>query len=372
VAPASPHGIPAAATGHRAPSGERAADPDLLLLRSGELSAGFPWQKVAGIELSEEAEAGAPAISMHAILEGGNGRSVADEPYRINWKSQDGAGALTCEFLAGVVPASSAASRGVELVLEPVETSPEAACRVITLLDYLTGEPERAPEEPAPEFAANAPEPAAEAVEAVQVEAVQVEAVQVEAEAPTARVELLPPSITMPAATPPVVPPSVPPYVPTLVASAAPPALPAMPDMASYPAAAVITPRIGPDEFPRGPALVAVRYLPARVAIARVLRSLGFFAAEAPDNQELPTLLSRGSYSVVFAEPPDPVDPSWQEALKRAHESGIAVAVVTSRLRARARDPLRLLQDAPRLYHPFREGEIERTLGTLRASERSR
>ena len=118
-------------------------------------------------------------------------------------------------------------------------------------------------------------------------------------------------------------------------------------------------------EYPRGPALVAVRYLPARVAVTRVLRSLGWYAVQAPDNQELPALLLQGQYSVVFAEPPDPLDRVWLDALQRLRAAGGRVIVVASRMRAGGSDPLRVLGDVPRLLHPFREGEVEQALRAL-------
>jgi hypothetical protein len=277
--------------------------------------AGFPWTEVLSFDLAEKGDDGAGQSSLYTLLEAEGGRQPTSEPYRLRWRSGGGVQSIRCERMAGVVAAAEAAARGVEIVIAPASGAGEPPCRLLTLLDYLSG---AGPEQAAPPAPAKTPERTA---------------------SPASREAARPQHET------------------SARTSASGPNT--LEDLGRLRAAA-----------PRGSALVAVRYLPARVAITRVLRSLGWSVVQAPDNQELPGLLRLDSYAVVFAEPPDPLEPGWVEAARRVHAAGGSVVVVASRLRAAGRDPLRELGEAPRLLHPFREGEIERVLAALASPSR--
>ena len=149
------------------------------------------------------------------------------------------------------------------------------------------------------------------------------------------------------------------PPIPAPIPRAAPPAHPET-------SATVMDSARSASRTARHSGLVAVRYLPARVAIGRMLRSLGWFVLEATELEDLPGMLARVRYTAVFTEAPDAASPGWLAALERARAEGALVIAVGSRLRGRANDPLATMGDLPRLLHPFQEAEFERVLVDLR------
>lgn len=377
---------------------------DLLLLRSGDTWVGVPWESVAGLGLSDDPKLGRhPApISLRAIL-GMEGRpdgcEVAVEPYCLTWKTETGLHALSCEVLGGVVAAPAAAGRDVDLVWLPGDSA--LGGRLLPLVEYFAssrcGDREQVPHE-----ARSLDDPTGSAAFTQQPAD---DAVREPRSAPSMDPEffsVFPPQPTVSgsvAETLPAPPPGISGERP---ASPAPLALPLSSNVQPPPGApmspaaadlstieAVPTSAFGgtdavgfrdveillrPDSIPIGDchvlrdlgrsALVSVRYLPARVTIARALRAHGWFVVETADNQELPATLQRVRSNVVFAEAPERPTPAWMEALGQAREAGIRIVGVASRLRGASNNPLRVLGDVPRLLYPFQDAELERLLDT--------
>jgi len=402
-APSTPAGSPAAAS-KSGSAAERPPlppeDPELLLLRSGQTWVGFPWADVGGIGLAEEAEDDGSGASLAWILREDVSGPPPAEPYRITWETSGGTRALLCEVLGSVVAASVAATRGVELVLSPGPATGEGAepCQVRTLVEFLV-EPrvrveapprrpdvgllerlglERRAEVPAPEARSCTSEPEAPATPRPEPEARV-------PEIPASVVETAPqpgpePQLLEDAGTPPAVdegdglpPPR------TAVSDEVSTESPGIPEdtvPASEPApvGGGPDPRVAdspangaPAARATGPAaLVAVRYLPARVTISRQLRALGWFVTEAADNQELPSLIRRLPYRVVFAEAPETPELAWMEAVRHAREARIPVFAVASRLSWRGGRAAAASGAAARLLYPFHESEVEKLLAELR------
>ncbi len=122
-----------------------------------------------------------------------------------------------------------------------------------------------------------------------------------------------------------------------------------------------------PPSSPVAPTgLVAIRYLPARVSIARALRSRGWFLRETADLAEVPPWLRKVRYQAAFIELLDEEMPDLIPALQAAASRGCRIIAVGSRLRGYAGVPLQDLGDIPRLLYPFQESEVERILDSLR------
>jgi hypothetical protein len=113
-------------------------------------------------------------------------------------------------------------------------------------------------------------------------------------------------------------------------------------------------------------ALVAVHYLPARVAVVRMLRSAGWSVEEEAQPQNLFRRLQGQSPDVLFVEPTGPFSESTQERLHELVASGSRVVVLGSRLRPGQATPEGVLGRAPRLHFPFTEEESRELLGYLR------
>ena len=114
-------------------------------------------------------------------------------------------------------------------------------------------------------------------------------------------------------------------------------------------------------------ALVAVHYLPARVAVVRMLRSAGWSVEEEAQPQHLFRRLQGQAPDVLFVEPTAPFSESTQEKLHELVASGARVVVLGSRLRPGQSAPKGVLGAAPRLHFPFTEEESRELLGYLRA-----
>ena len=117
-------------------------------------------------------------------------------------------------------------------------------------------------------------------------------------------------------------------------------------------------------------ALLAVRYLPARVALARWLRLNGWTIQEAVDLPDILIRLRRERFQAVFAEPADLPWSRLIPALKEARDSGAVVIGVGLRQRRSGMEPLRPLGEVPCLHFPFQDAELERVLGLLPQRQR--
>jgi hypothetical protein len=118
-----------------------------------------------------------------------------------------------------------------------------------------------------------------------------------------------------------------------------------------------------PDDEERdrnGPlrALVAVRYLPARVAICRHLRGCGWQVGEAAGLEAANVSLDLGRWDVLFLEVRNNGDTEETETtiLKRVAERGIPVIRVGSRLSGFPQ------QEGPAVMFPFAEAELDTIL----------
>lgn len=387
---------------------------DLLLLRSGDTWVGMPWDRVSRLGLSDETQPPSwTPLSLREILghEGaGNGVDDAAEPYCLTWETTGGPRSLCCEVLGGVVAATAAAARQVDLIWLPDDSA--VGGRLMPLVEFFAwsgrdGSPEvegpvRGFDDPVPPGdssltpagsmpAESAPAPAAEPALAPAAEP---------APAPAPEPAPAPAPEPVPAQAPaPVQPETEPKQDPDLSPRPVRPA--------GIPPAGVIqrsargvtrfgamvppeagdaTPReTGPARRPDMPAgapsgefrhpqrpvvglrsvLVSVRYLPARVAIARACRSLGWFVLETADTAELPDMLRRVHHTVVFIEAPERPDPGWTRELARARDGGARIVGVSSRLRGAAGDPWHGLETVPHLLFPFQEAELEKLIGSL-------
>jgi hypothetical protein len=349
---------------------------DLLLLRSGDIWVAMPWDRVAALGLSDDALLPAESLplSLRALLgiDGNeNGNESAAEPYRLTWETAHGLRALSCEVLGGVVAASAVAARGVELVWLPDESA--TGGRLVPLVDFFALGRGRGPEEmevgpieiDEPTHPGAAPESVAG--EAGRESPPTLDAI-VPVPGPSRDLPSMPPASCaapaffeqgfQPAPAPPL---------------ESPPSSPASPIVAGDAAdaqAAGLSRRTEASRggMPRGgrstsySALVSVRYLPARVAISRALRSHGWFVVEAVGTEELPAMLQRVHHTAVFTEAPERPEPGWLEALVRARDAGTRIIAVSSRLRGTAGDPLRTLGPLSRLLYPFQEVELERLI----------
>lgn len=103
-------------------------------------------------------------------------------------------------------------------------------------------------------------------------------------------------------------------------------------------------------------AVVAVRYLPARVALARALRLAGWAVREEADPQDALTRLRETRPGLLCLELSDEVG-QGEEVARELVRGGTQLYIVASR--HRVVDPASL-SDLPRLLHPFTEGELAR------------
>jgi len=317
---------------------------DLLLLRSGDTWVGMPWDRVTRLGLSDDAQSAPPCapLSLREILGlGGMGASRDDaaEPYCLTWETAAGPRSLCCEVLGGVLVASAAAAREVDLVWLPDDS--EAGGRLLPLIEFyasLERDGDQDVEVPDPHLddADRAGSPA------------RATAGPAFAESPPA--PTLSPPITdvahAPGSNPRVADPR----------ETGSPRRPE-PDHGGSPG--------GMRHAPCPPggtrlALVSIRYLPARVAIARALRSHGWLVLEAAATEDLPAMLQQAQYTIIFTEAPERSEPGWADGLARAQEDGTRVIGVASRLRGTAGDPWAALEPISHLLYPFQEAELDR------------
>ncbi len=107
-----------------------------------------------------------------------------------------------------------------------------------------------------------------------------------------------------------------------------------------------------------GVALLAVRYLPARVALARALRGHGWQVVEEPDPTDArrrTAVLRPGLICVELSDSGDSRGAGTEE-IAELGASGCPLYVVASRHRV---DDGRISADVPRLLHPFTEAELD-------------
>lgn len=105
-------------------------------------------------------------------------------------------------------------------------------------------------------------------------------------------------------------------------------------------------------------ALVAVRYLPARVAICRHLRGCGWQVGEAAGLEAANVSLDLGRWDVLFLEVRSngDIDETETTILKRVAERGIPVIRVGSRISGFPQ------QEGPSVMFPFPEAELDAIL----------
>ncbi|MCB9465192.1 MAG: hypothetical protein H6682_16020 [Candidatus Eisenbacteria bacterium] len=112
-------------------------------------------------------------------------------------------------------------------------------------------------------------------------------------------------------------------------------------------------------------ALVAVRYLPARISVSRVLRQMGWEVEEVADLERAAERLSPREFRVVFVDVSQPVPRSLQNALHREDLADVRWVGVGSRLRMVPDATPGQLKEAPRLYFPFGEEEARELVVSL-------
>jgi hypothetical protein len=121
-----------------------------------------------------------------------------------------------------------------------------------------------------------------------------------------------------------------------------------------------VSPSEDEDRDRNGPlrALVAVRYLPARVAICRHLRGRGWQVGEAAGLEAANISLDLGRWDVFFLEVPGngDVDATETTILKRVAERHIPIVRVGSRISGYPG------QDGPAVMFPFAETELDAIL----------
>ncbi len=105
-----------------------------------------------------------------------------------------------------------------------------------------------------------------------------------------------------------------------------------------------------------GAALVAVRYLPARVALARALRHSGWTVTEDADVNEAISRRSTPPPALLCVELPE-TTAEVSHRVRAIAKAGTQVFLIASR--HRVVDALEM-PELPRLLHPFTEGELER------------
>ncbi|MFN8547373.1 MAG: hypothetical protein U0527_05225 [Candidatus Eisenbacteria bacterium] len=105
-----------------------------------------------------------------------------------------------------------------------------------------------------------------------------------------------------------------------------------------------------------GAAVVAVRYLPARVALSRALRLAGWTVREEADPTEALGRLREAPPALLCLELAEEAG-SGEDVARELLRVGTQVHIVASR--HRVVDPASL-SDLPRLLHPFTEGELAR------------
>jgi hypothetical protein len=328
---------------------------DLLLLRSGDTWVGMPWDRVTRLGLSDDAQLAPPCapLSLREILglgRPGDGHENAAEPYCLTWDTAGGPRSLCCEVLGGVLVASAAAAREVDLIWLPDDS--ESGGRLLPLVEFYAsigrdGRSDAEVLDPHLDDAERASSP--------------------------------PPTMAEPAFA--ESPPAPAPLSPITGVSHDPGA-----DSCAAGSREMWSPRRpgsdhggspdGTRHVPHAPgggysALVSVRYLPARVAIARALRSHGWFVLEAADTEELPGMLQRVHHTVVFTEAPERPEPGWANELVRAQESGTRIIGVASRLRGTVGDPWLAFGSIPRLLYPFQEAELERLIESAAQPKRA-
>jgi hypothetical protein len=112
-------------------------------------------------------------------------------------------------------------------------------------------------------------------------------------------------------------------------------------------------------------ALVAVRYLPARISVCRTLRQLGWSVEEVADLDRAADKLGPGSFSAVFVDVSQPLPTELRNALYREDLADVRWIAVGSRLRVVPEIPAGALARAPRLFFPFGEEEARELIVSL-------
>jgi len=390
--------------------------PLLLLLRCGQIWVAVPWRDVDQFGLAEDFSPAFREYSVQEIL--GGGAELRPEPYRYQWRHGDEEVAVTCERFGEVLDVGAAAAKGVQAVLLPAEKA-ENPPTLISLLDFAsewvneeeTSDSSEPVEDGSTEGSADLEEgveisstpamsgedaaPTLQHVEAPTPDVATIRSNDVETVTPSPDVRLdeepthedvlattlsdelklgpveaatLPDGREAEAAFP--APPSDAQGAPDAGGLAIESPSPAAPPTAprDVPEAPVLHPVLATAPV-RGPiALVAVRYLPARIAITRFLRASGWVIQEALDSNEIPVRLRQNRFDAVFTELFDRPSLETLRGLRQALTGGTAVVAVGSRLRVAGDRPIGFTGDLPRLLYPFGESDLERSLGLVRQS----
>ena len=112
-------------------------------------------------------------------------------------------------------------------------------------------------------------------------------------------------------------------------------------------------------------ALVAVRYLPARIAVCRALRQMGWTVEEVADLDRAAERLVARRYGAVFMDVSQPLPLELRRTVERDELADLRWIAIGSRLRTVTEVPPRPLVDAPRLFFPFGEEEARNLIGSL-------
>jgi len=400
--PGSPSALPVA-DGITNVSADTRVDPEssretsLLVLVGPRGAIGFPWSRVAQVCLEEEIE-DRPLVR-HSLLAlgGGNGSfpwaeeeaggslagffvgssvgEEAEEPFAVIWRSDRGEEAITCAEIRGIVPVSAAAGVGIDEVVDPSGSSDQDP-KIVPVLEFLACQSRRVvtldaspiqasdPEDRSP---ANGIEPTdaaehaelattSESVEPADV-ATPTEAVELaDVAAPAEAVELADAATPADAAEP--VDDSAP-------ADAAAPADDSAPADAAVPADTAVAAATAQTSVPNALALIAVNYLPARIMLARSLRTRGWRPLEEADPSRVDEHADRHP-RLVFLELSKRTGELPESFTAEEGGSTPFLIGVASRLRIGEIAESGPLATAPRLLFPFTDADLDDVLGPLR------
>lgn len=377
------------------------AEVPLLLLGQADTWVGFPWDRVERVALTEEVELPEESeyrFSLGAILH----VDREEEPYSLVWTQDGGPVTLSCARIGGIVTIDGAADRSIDLIVHPRSGGGDSRPILLSLRDFMAelratrrshreGMPpmregdseDRVSDSPKEETVDREPDSSYEESAARESDSPNEESAARQSDSPAEELADREPETAAEE------PDSIYDALPTDQGSSPPisegrhhslDADGPQPVPLGIDSHRDHVPNGSPERSDEKPsanrlnggrrsiphALVAVHYLPARVAVVRMLRGAGWSVEEEAQPLNLARRLQRQSPDVLFVEPTGPLPEPVQDQLQSLLSGGARIVVLGSRLRPGQAAPDGVLGRAPRLHFPFTEEESRELLSYLR------
>jgi len=350
-----------------APEPEPIVDSVLLMEQDGCWVA-FPWTEVDRVALTEEIPISSGhrfRFSLRNLLasrsssgtDSAKKHSSEAEPFVVLWKRDHGISLLCCRRFGGITSTKEALGRSVEWMVRPPRIGEGREPQVVRLSEVAQSGPHLKPKAPADP-------PAAKVIESIPAPGVAADppAAKVIESTPAPGVAANPPAAKVIESTP----------APGVAAN--PPAakviesIPAPGVAANPPAAKVIesTPAAGETgDGPRRRVLLAVPYLPVRVALSRSFRRADWDVTEEFDPARVRTAIQDQDYDALFLDLADPLDPDLVQLLDGERFANLSLIAIGSRFQTPHESATGRLARAPRLHFPFQDDDVGRVVESL-------